>query len=483
MTSPTLHQPTHRPTDHEPAAAGTPRFGLPTATALVVGSIIGVGIFNLPGSLASYGPISLVAMLLTTVGAVALALMFARMSKRLPADGGPYAYSRVAFGNLTGFSNAWLYWVTAWAGNAAIVVGWVFYVQYFLSEYWTLAWTITIAGTTLDLLAISLCLVGLWLPAVINLSGLRNMGSFQLWTSIIKFVPLAIMSTVGLFYISSGNFTPFNTSGDTTVAAIGGAMALCLFSYLGVETASVAAARVRAPDTNVPRATIYGTLASAVVYLLSLVAVFGIVGATGLGESSAPFSTAFDAMWGGWASQAAAAAVIVSGFGALVGWTMICAEMPYAAAKDGVFPDRFAQLSRRDMPSFGIVASTGLASVVMIVSFWGNTGYDVFNVLVYMTGITAAIPYGFSALAQIKWRLADHRHIDGTRFLRDVVVAGIALVFSALFIWYSRMTGEPFLKEFSPFIMAGVAFLIGIPVYLRQRPSMTEPAPVPDYVE
>ena len=92
-----------------------------------------------------------------------------------------------------------------------------------------------------------------------------------------------------------------------------------------------------------------------------------------------------------------------------------------------------------------------------------------------MTGITAAIPYAFSALAQIKWRLADHRQLETPRFVRDVTVAVIALVFSALFIWYSRMTGEPFLKEFSPFIMAGVAFLIGIPVYLRQRTRMTEP--------
>ena len=104
-----------------PTRETTPRLGLPPATALVIGSIIGVGIFNLPGSLASYGPISLVAMALTTVGALALAVMFATMSKRMPADGGPYAYARVAFGNLTGFSNAWLYWITAWAGNAAIV--------------------------------------------------------------------------------------------------------------------------------------------------------------------------------------------------------------------------------------------------------------------------------------------------------------------------------------------------------------------------
>ena len=92
-----------------------------------------MGIFNLPSSLASYGPITLASMALTTVGAVALALMFAALSRRLPADGGPYAYARVAFGNRFGFANAWSYWITAWAGNAAIAVGWVLYVEEFVN--------------------------------------------------------------------------------------------------------------------------------------------------------------------------------------------------------------------------------------------------------------------------------------------------------------------------------------------------------------
>ena len=94
-------------------AAADRGFGLPVAIALIMGSIIGVGIFNLPTSLASYGPITLVSMGLTTVGAIALALMFAALSRRLPAEGGPYAYARVAFGNRLGFFNAWSYWISA----------------------------------------------------------------------------------------------------------------------------------------------------------------------------------------------------------------------------------------------------------------------------------------------------------------------------------------------------------------------------------
>ena len=451
-----------------PEASG--RFGLTVATALIVGSIIGVGIFNLPTSFAVYGPISLVSMALTTVGAVALALLFAALSRRLPADGGPYAYARVAFGNGLGFANAWSYWITAWAGNAAIAVGWVLYVEEFVNT-----------GHN-RLASVLLVLVGLWIPALINLSGVRNMGSVQVVTTILKFAALAFMGTVGMFYINRANYTPWNVSGESALAAIGGGMAIALFSYLGVETVAVAAAKVRNPDRNIPRSTVLGTLATAVVYMLSLAAVFGILSTTQLASSTAPFSDAANAMFGGvWPGKVMAIVVIISGFGCLNGWTMICAEMPLAAAKDGLFPSRFERMSRRGVPAFGIIASTALASVAMIINYIGSNGATVFTTLVLMTGITAAIPYAFSALAQIKWRWVDHQTLETPRFIRDLIVAVISLVFSILFIWYSRNTGHSFWVYWAPFFLAGGALLLGIPVYRSQRRRMTRPEPVPAY--
>ena len=455
------------------AGAGPGRgFGLTTATALIVGSIIGVGIFNLPSSLAVYGPISLVSMALTTVGALALALLFSSLSRRLPADGGPYAYSRVAFGNGLGFANAWSYWITAWAGNAAIAVGWVLYVEEFVNT-----------GHN-KLASVGLVLIGLWIPALINLSGLKNMGSVQVVTTVIKFVALAFMAIVGIFYIDRANFTPWNVSGQSAISAIGGGMAIALFSYLGVETAAVAAGKVRDPDRNIPRSTILGTLATAAVYMLSLTVVFGILPTSTLSGATAPFSDAMNSMFGGtWTGKIMAIAVIISGFGALNGWTMICAEMPLAAAKDGLFPARFKHLSSKGVPVFGIVASTALASVAMAVNYLGSSGETVFTTLVLMTGITAAIPYGFSALAQMKWRWVDHRDLQTPRFLRDSIVAAVSLVFSVLFIWYSRNTGNDPLVYWAPFLLAGGALLLGIPVYRAQHSRMTEPGPVPPYRE
>ena len=144
------------PASGQAGATGANQFGLTAAMALIVGSIIGVGIFNLPTSLAAYGPITLVSMALTTVGALALALLFAALSRRLPADGGPYAYARVAFGNPLGFANAWSYWITAWAGNAAIAVGWVLYVEHFINKGQN-KW-----------ISVLLVLIGLWLPAAVS---------------------------------------------------------------------------------------------------------------------------------------------------------------------------------------------------------------------------------------------------------------------------------------------------------------------------
>ena len=315
-----------QPVDDAGVNHGPAQFGLTSATALIIGTIVGVGIFNLPTSLGVRsdqpgldGPHH---------GRCARARGLVRGA--VAAATGRRGAVRVRAGRFrqrVGFTNAWSYWITAWAGNAAIAVGWVLYVEHFINT-----------GHN-PVFSVLLVLVGLWIPAAINLSGVKNMGLVQIVTTIVKFVVLAFMATVGLFFIQAANYVPFNVSGESAIVAIGGGMAIALFSYLGVETA-VAAAKVRDPDRNIPRATILGTLATAVVYMLSLTAVFGILPTSQLASANAPFSDAANAMFGGtWAGDLMAIAVIISGFGALNGWTMICAEMPLAAAKDGLFPN------------------------------------------------------------------------------------------------------------------------------------------------
>ncbi len=417
--------------------------GLLTATALIMGSIIGTGVFALPASLAAYGPISIVAFGIVTIGALALAVTFGWLSNRVPGSGGPYVYAREAFGEFAGFLNAWSYWITAWAGNAAIVVAWVGYMEVFVNK-----------GHG-KLGSVILALIGLWLPAAINLSGVKNMGAFQVATTILKFIPLVFMSTIALFFIKSHNFGAFNASGGSATGAISGAAAIALFSYLGVETASVAAGKVRNPRRNVPLATIYGTLACAVVYILATVAIFGTVANADLQKSTAPFSDAVNNMFGGtWGGNVIALFAIISGIGALNGWTMICAEMPYAAAKDGLFPANFGR-TRNGVPAFGIIASTLLASIITVTAY--TQFDDVFNRIVLLSVLTATVPYLFSAAAQIYWFLVKGRAAAWPHLARDLTISIIAMVFS---YWAIQGCG------YAAVYYGLFCILLGIPVYI-----------------
>lgn len=427
-------------------AAPEAALGLPAASALVIGSIIGTGVFALPSALAAYGPISLVAFGAVTLGALALAATFGSLSKRVGASGGPYVYAREAFGEFAGFLNAWSYWITAWAGNAAIVVAWVGYVEVFVNTGHR-TW-----------ISVSLALTGLWIPAAINLTGVRNTGAFQVITTVVKFIPLLFMAGIGVFFIDPDNFGAFNASDRSALGAVSAAGAIALFSYLGLEAASVVAGRVRDPARNVPRATVYGTLVCAVIYILGTLAVFGTVSHTELGSSTAPFTDAANSIvGGGWAGDAVAVAAIVSGIGALNGWTMLCAEMPYAAARDGLFPESFARLrGKNGVPAFGIIASTALASLITVVSY--TRFDDVFTKIVLLSVLTAVIPYLFSAAAQLYWLLVRGKESPRPRRLaRDVTVAAVAMAFS-----YWSVQGSGYQTVYYGLF----ALLLGVPVYV-----------------
>ena len=322
--------------------------GLVAATALVMGSVVGTGVFMLPAAFAPFGPISLAGFALAAIGATTLALTFGALARRIPAQGGPYAYALAAFGPFSGFSAAWFYWITAWVSRAGMIVGWITYVQAFVNQ----------GGNRW--LSILIGLIGLWVPAWINLSGIKNMVFVQVTTTFLKFIPLVAISTVGLFFIDWASLKPFNLSGGTPRSAIVACMALAVFAYIGVETASVAAGIVRNPRRNVPLASLLGTLACSVVYLLSTLVIMGTVSNAALSRPDAqPFVLSFDAILGGtWSGYLVAVAAVISGFGACTGWTMVCAEMSKAAADEGLFPKRFAVQSAAGVPAFGIIVST-----------------------------------------------------------------------------------------------------------------------------
>ncbi|MEV5574256.1 amino acid permease [Spirillospora sp. NPDC052269] len=429
------------------------KLGLPQSTALVIGNIVGTGIFLLPASLAAIGTISFPVMIATTIGAIALALVFGKLGARIPASGGPYAYARSAFGEFMGFWSAWSFWLTAWGGNAGIAVAWVGYVNHFLH------WNNT-AGQ------IAIGLVGIWIPALINLTGVKNIGLFQSVTTVLKFVPLIFVGIVGLFFIKSANFGPFNASGGSLWSAISLSLGLILFIYSGMESVTIVAERIKNPERNVGKASVYGVLACGVMYLLATLAVFGTVPHDQLMNSTAPFADSLNNMFGGsmWGNVMAVCAII-SGIGALNGWTMLVAEMPMAAARDGMFPKSFGRLSKREAPVVGILVGTGLTTLMLLFAYASE---NTFNTILLFASFTTAIPYFFSAAAQLFWLVTGGREVNKARMAKDMTVTVIALVFSFAIVYAS---GEQA-------VMLGIlAMLIGVVVYIWTKGRRGEYGP------
>lgn len=460
QTTPTSHRTRWSPSGRRrgPRPSETPEvskneararaLGLPSATALVVGSIIGTGVFSMPGVLAQAGTSSILVLGVVAVGAVLLGQMFGQLTKRIPSsDGGLYAYSRHEFGDFAGYLTAWCYWITAWAGNAAIVSSWVLYVESLFSISHPSAWT-----------NFGIALLGLWIPAAVNLVGVKQMAWFQNLTVILKFAPLLLLAVVGWFFVKGANFGPFNASGGSLYSAIGVAAGVALFSFIGVECASIAAARVKDPARNVGRASVLGTAASALLYLAVSAVVMGLVAHHTLAGNGAPFVDAFQSVFGhdAWVGKLVAAVAVVSGLGSLNGWTLVTAEMPWAAAKDGLFLPQFAKTYRDGTAWFGILVSTIVASALMGFAYSGHTGLKVFTYLVNLSVVTVAIPYFFSACAQLAYLVSRRRRVNGWAMARDLSIAGASVLFS---LWVTFTAG------YQSVYQALLLLLVGIPIY------------------
>ncbi|WP_154676194.1 amino acid permease [Amycolatopsis benzoatilytica] len=431
--------------EDEPAAHRSRTLGLTSATGLVAGSIVGTGVFTMPAVLAGAGTSSLVVLGVIAAGAALLAILFGQLTRRVPnTDGGLYAYARHEFGDFAGYLVGWCYWVSAWAGNAAIVASWVLYVESLSGIENPSVWV-----------NVGIALAGLWIPAAINLAGVRQMAWFQNVTVALKFLPLLFVGVVGWFFVTKANFGAFNASGGSLYGAVGVAAGVALFAFIGVEVAAVTAKRVRDPGRNVGRASLLGTGASAVVYLAVSAAVMGLVPHDVLVSSGTPFVPAFEAILpgGSWAGKLVAALAVISGIGALNGWTLVTTEVSRAAAADGLFPRAFAWTDRKDTAWFGILLAALLPSLLMVWRYTSGTGLTVFSFLVNLTVVTVAIPYFLSACTQLAYLVSGNRRVHRWLLVRDLAITAAAVLFS---LWVTFAAGYAAVYEAMLVLLAGL---------------------------
>jgi APA family basic amino acid/polyamine antiporter len=392
------------------------------ATALVTGTIIGAGIFTQPAWLAQYGPISLLGFAITAFGSLMLALVFSSLARRTPDVGGPYAFSRQGFGDFVGFQSAWTYWIGAWVGVGAIASSLVVYLGVLIP-----------AVTENTFLSIAVAVAVIALLTFANTRGVETGGFVSLILTILKVVPLLIIGTLGFLAFDSSNLGPFNASGLPTIEVITAVMAYTLFSFIGVEAATIPAGDVYEPDKTIPRATVIGTLAAAAVYLLSTTAVFGAVDQKELAASDAAFSVAAANMFGSWAGDAVAAVAVVSCLGAMNGLLLLSGQIPMAAEFDGLAPKVFGKLNVKHAPGTGLIISGVLAAFVLWLQVSGGGGLgDVVATLVLVSAVATMVSYAFSAAAEIKWLLLDKGKVPVAHLARKMAVAILALLFTML---------------------------------------------------
>jgi APA family basic amino acid/polyamine antiporter len=448
----TVSEPAATAADAPPPLAD--RLGLPGTIALVLGGIVGTGIFAIPAAVAPFGWLSIPAFLVVGLGSFALALCFADLARRTRASGGPYRHAQEAFGDFAGFLGAWTYWIQGWAGHATIAAAAAGYVQ-------ALTGADEGRGTTLVL-----ALAVLAVPLVLNLTGTRPVGAVAVVTTVLKIGALLFIAVVGLTAFDAGNIGGVQApeGRDHALAALPAACAVLLFAFLGMEGATVVTDRVRDARRDIPRAVIGGVAVVAVLYFVATLAVQGALPQDELVGSSAPFADATGAVLGGtWPARFVAAVAVISALGALTGFNMVNAEMVAGAARDRLFP---AALGRRRRPGAAgggvpvraLLLNAALAATLLVVNATGDA-LSVFTTLALLSTFVYVFGYVLAVSAQLLHALRARERGEAPTPVQ-VVVALVAVAFS---IWMASATGPDAVRS------GTVLILVGIPVFVVSR--------------
>ena len=435
------------------------KMGLWVCTSLVMGNMIGSGVFLLPSSLAQYGGVGLMSWLLTAGGATVLALLFARLARLLPKVGGPYAYSREGHGSLLGFTAGWGYWISIWAGNAAIAVAMVGYLGFFFP----------LIGER-PAIGAAIAIVTVWALAAVNIAGVRKAGLLQLVTTILKLLPLLAIGLFGLFYMEPDHLTPFVPEGQEPLSAFSASCALTLWAFLGLESATIPADDVDQPQKTIPRATVLGVLIAAFIYILSTVSIMGVLPASVLAASSAPFADAATAMWGSLAGKAVAIGAVISTFGALNGWMMMGGQLPFALAQDALLPPAFSKVSKSGSPYVGILFTALMVTLLLIMSF-NKSLVKQFELVILLSTLACLVPYLLCSCSEFLMRWKYPNRYPGALGKTGLVLSIVGVIYV---IWAIIGTG-------GKTIFLGLLLLLaGIPLYylssMWRKQSLEDPS-------
>ena len=401
-----------------------------TLTSMVVGSMVGAGVFSLPRRFAQETGVAgaLIAWLVAGAGMLMLAFVFQRLAVRKPdLDAGVYAYAKAGFGEYTGFFSAAGYWASACVGN---VTYWVLIMS-------TLGQWVPALGAGDTVLALVCSMVGLWLFFLLVRRGIKEATTINRIVTVAKVIPILVFVLLALTVFDPGVFAQNWGGADysgSLFEQVRGTMLVTVFVFLGVEGASVYSRHAQRRE-DVGRATVLGFVSVLAIFASVTIVSYGILPMAEIAELRQPsMAGVLAAGVGPWGSVFVAVGLIISVLGAYLAWTLMAAEVLFVAAKDRDMPRFLARQSDKDVPLNALLLSTSLSSLVLILTYFSEGAFDF---ALDLTAVMTLIPFLLAALYAVKLRATRETYADATAStLRgDLVVAVLATTYTACLVF------------------------------------------------
>ncbi|RUV74831.1 MAG: arginine-ornithine antiporter [Mesorhizobium sp.] len=433
-------------------AAQDKKLRLGALTALVIGSMVGSGVFSLPQNMAAgAGPLAImIGWGITAIGMLALVFVYQSLATRKPdLDAGPYAYAKAGFGAFVGFNSAWGYWLSAWIGNVSYAVIVFSALSYFFPSFGD-------GNTWQAVLGASLLL---WLVHFLILAGLRQAALTNLVVTIAKVAPIVLFIGIAAVAFKLQVWTlDFAGAGNVDLGSVTdqvkSTMMVTLWVFIGIEGASVFSARAeRRKDVAV--ATVIGFAVCLALYALVSLLSLGIISQPELAALKNPsMAGVLEALVGPWGAVLINIALVVSVLGAFLAWTMLAAEIPHVAAKDGTMPSFFARESERGVPSTSLLITNLLVQGFLIVTLYAQSTYQA---LFYIASAAILVPYIFSGAYAAKLAITGESYGTGDNRAWPMLVGLLATAYG---LWLVYAAGPVYLFMCAVLYAPGVLFYV-----------------------
>ncbi|WLH28934.1 arginine-ornithine antiporter [Pseudomonas canadensis] len=430
--------------------------------ALVVGSMIGGGIFSLPQNMAASADVGavLIGWVITAIGMLTLAFVFQTLANRKPdLDGGVYAYAKAGFGDYMGFSSAWGYWISAWLGN----------VGYFVLLFSTLGYFFPLFGEGNTPAAVIGASVLLWAVHFLVLRGIKEAAFINLMTTVAKVVPLVLFVLIALFAFKLDIFTADiwgvkNPDLGSVMNQVRNMMLVTVWVFIGIEGASIFSSRAE-KRSDVGKATVIGFITVLLFLMLVNVLSLGIMTQPELAKLQNPSMAAvLEHVVGHWGAVLISVGLIISLLGALLSWVLLCAEIMFAAAKDHTMPEFLRRENANHVPVNALWLTNAMVQLFLVITLFSASTY---LSLIYLATSMILVPYLWSAAYALLLAVRGETYENALKERKkDLFIGAIALIYA---IWLLYAGGTKYL------LLSALLYAPGAILFAKAKHELGKP--------